>query len=244
MKKFLFDSYKLVAEKVLPTLKTNNFYKTGMLTVDEFKVAGDYLIKHCPKWSWSNSETKKILELKNIPLKDNRNILCDENIDNFVIKNYQVDSKNKLWQIDEMEEFEEPDLVQADEAMIHPKPQRRRYDISITYDNYYRTPRIWFLGTDENDYPIPNDKVLDDISVDHSKVTATIEIHPYYKINCISVHPCQHSSAMKFFIKKNIIKATESEDIEVISVDKYFLYFIKFMACIIPNLEFDFTKPI
>ena len=26
----------------------------------------------------------------------------------------------------------------------------RRYDISITYDNYYRTPRIWLFGFDEN----------------------------------------------------------------------------------------------
>ena len=40
------------------------------------------------------------------------------------------------------------------------KKKQKRYDISITYDKYYRTPRIWFLGTDENDYPIPNNKVL------------------------------------------------------------------------------------
>lgn len=26
----------------------------------------------------------------------------------------------------------------------------RRYDVSITYDNYYRTPRIWLFGFDEN----------------------------------------------------------------------------------------------
>ena len=26
-----------------------------------------------------------------------------------------------------------------------------------------------------------------------------------------------------------------------ISIEKYFLYFIKFVSCVIPNLEFDFT---
>jgi ubiquitin-like-conjugating enzyme ATG3 len=26
----------------------------------------------------------------------------------------------------------------------------RRYDVTITYDNYYRTPRIWLFGFDEN----------------------------------------------------------------------------------------------
>ena len=26
----------------------------------------------------------------------------------------------------------------------------RKYDLSISYDNYYRTPRIWLFGYDEN----------------------------------------------------------------------------------------------
>lgn len=26
----------------------------------------------------------------------------------------------------------------------------RRYDVSLTYDNYYRTPRVWLYGYDEN----------------------------------------------------------------------------------------------
>jgi ubiquitin-like-conjugating enzyme ATG3 len=30
----------------------------------------------------------------------------------------------------------------------------RRYDMSITYDNYYRTPRIWMFGYDENGSPL------------------------------------------------------------------------------------------
>jgi ubiquitin-like-conjugating enzyme ATG3 len=247
MKKFFYDSYKSVAEKILPPLKQHNFHKTGMLTVEEFKEAGDYLVDNYNKWSWSNTNKKKILEIKNIPLKDNSNILCNENIDNFVIKNYQTSNENSLWQIDDdMADYEEHNLIESDEATLNlrPPPAKRRYDISITYDKYYRTPRIWFLGTDENDYPIPNEKVLEDISIDHSNVTVTIEIHPYYKIHCISVHPCKHSSAMKFLINKNILKSVESGDNELISVEKYFIYFIKFMACIIPNLEFDFTKPI
>jgi len=30
----------------------------------------------------------------------------------------------------------------------------RRYDVSITYDNYYRTPRIWLYGFSENGSPL------------------------------------------------------------------------------------------
>lgn len=243
MKKFFYDKYKSVAEKIIPKLTDNNFYETGMLTIDEFKKAGDYLITNYPDWNWSNDTTKKILEIKNVHFKDNKNILCNENLDNFVIKNYQVNNDENLWQIDDDDMFSSSEQSKIT-SHRETKKKQKRYDISITYDKYYRTPRIWFLGTDENDYPIPNDKVLNDISSDHSKITVTIETHPYYKIKCISVHPCKHSNAMKFFIKKNIVKSTESGETEFITVEKYFIYFIKFMACIIPNLEFDFTKPI
>ena len=27
--------------------------------------------------------------------------------------------------------------------------QTRTYDLNITYDNYYRTPRLWLFGYDE-----------------------------------------------------------------------------------------------
>ena len=40
-KKSLFESYKNIAGKVMPTLKESNFSKTGMLTPDEFVKAGD-----------------------------------------------------------------------------------------------------------------------------------------------------------------------------------------------------------
>ena len=39
----LFQKYKTVADKFIPSLKSNNFLKTGMLTKDEFIEAGNYL---------------------------------------------------------------------------------------------------------------------------------------------------------------------------------------------------------
>ena len=105
MKKFFYDKYKSVAEKIIPKLTDNNFYETGMLTIDEFKKAGDYLVTNYPDWTWSNNTTKKILEIKNVPFKDNKNILCNENLDNFVIKNYQVNNDENLWQIDDEDMF-------------------------------------------------------------------------------------------------------------------------------------------
>ena len=34
-------------------------------------------------------------------------------------------------------------------ALRHPAVHRRTYDLSITYDKYYRTPRVWLFGYDE-----------------------------------------------------------------------------------------------
>jgi len=40
--------------------------------------------------------------------------------------------------------------LEGDQAEAGSLILARRYDISITYDNYYRVPRIWLFGFDEN----------------------------------------------------------------------------------------------
>lgn len=37
----------------------------------------------------------------------------------------------------------------------------RRYDVSISYDNYYRTPRIWLYGYDENGSPLDSTSIFE-----------------------------------------------------------------------------------
>lgn len=68
----------------------------------------------------------------------------------------------------------------------------RRYDVSITYDKYYQTPRIWLFGYDEAGGPLPPISIFDDIIQDYAKKTVTIEVHPHlstphgkYECNCI-----------------------------------------------------------
>lgn len=55
----------------------------------------------------------------------------------------------------------------------------RRYDVSITYDKYWQTPRIWLFGYDENGVPLPPQLIFEDIIQDYAKKTVTIEIHPH-----------------------------------------------------------------
>lgn len=42
-----------VAEYFTPVLKQSKFKQTGVLTPEEFVVAGDHLVHQCPTWSWS-----------------------------------------------------------------------------------------------------------------------------------------------------------------------------------------------
>ena len=78
-------------------------------------------------------------------------------------------------------------------------------------------------------------EMCEELSIEHAKITVTIDKHPYLNNKSISVHPCKHSNIMKKLIK------IELEKDEEINVEKYFIFFLKFVSCIIPTVDFDFT---
>jgi ubiquitin-like-conjugating enzyme ATG3 len=55
----------------------------------------------------------------------------------------------------------------------------RRYDVSITYDNYYRTPRVWLNGYNEDGSPLEPERIFEDVMQDYAKRTVTIDTHPH-----------------------------------------------------------------
>jgi ubiquitin-like-conjugating enzyme ATG3 len=81
--------------------------------------------------------------------------------------------------------------------------QVRTYDVMITYDKYYQTPRVWLIGYDENRTPLTPQHIFQDISADHAHKTVTIEpfIHSA-SLQAASVHPCKHASVMKKVIER------------------------------------------
>lgn len=81
--------------------------------------------------------------------------------------------------------------------------QVRTYDVMITYDKYYQTPRVWLLGYDENRTPLTPPQIFQDISADHAFKTVTIEAFPHSSsLQAASVHPCKHASVMKKVIER------------------------------------------
>ncbi|KAI0373942.1 hypothetical protein BV20DRAFT_961840 [Pilatotrama ljubarskyi] len=127
--------------------------------------------------------------------------------------------------MDEIPDMEEDDLEAGDEATAAPKAsagptrgivtadevgvakdnllQVRTYDVMITYDKYYQTPRIWLIGYDENGTPLTPSQIFQDVSADHAFKTVTIEAFPHSSsLQAASVHPCKHASVMKKVIER------------------------------------------
>lgn len=97
----------------------------------------------------------------------------------------------------------------------------RTYDVLITYDKYYQTPRLWLIGYDEastiylcsysssnnrdvqNRTPLTPNQIFEDVSADHALKTVTIEPFPHSStLQAASVHPCKHASVMKKVIER------------------------------------------
>eukprot|EP01099_Mayorella_cantabrigiensis_P003201 TRINITY_DN2488_c0_g3_i1.p1 TRINITY_DN2488_c0_g3~~TRINITY_DN2488_c0_g3_i1.p1 ORF type:complete len:177 (+),score=39.79 TRINITY_DN2488_c0_g3_i1:632-1162(+) len=111
----------------------------------------------------------------------------------------------------------------------------RTYDISITYDKYYRTPKVWLFGYDENHQPLKPQEVFSDISEDHAKKTVTVELHPHLNVSSAFIHPCQHANVMKKIIDRLQANGKEAR------VDQYLFLFLKFLSAVIPTIEYDNT---
>ncbi|CAG5116785.1 unnamed protein product, partial [Candidula unifasciata] len=115
--------------------------------------------------------------------------------------------------------------------------QTRTYDLNITYDKYYQTPRLWLFGYDENRKPLSVEQMYEDFSQDHAKKTVTMEAHPHLPgPPMASVHPCRHADVMKKIIQ------TVAEGGNELGVHMYLLIFLKFVQAIIPTIEYDYTR--
>ncbi|KAH3813580.1 ubiquitin-like-conjugating enzyme ATG3 [Dreissena polymorpha] len=115
--------------------------------------------------------------------------------------------------------------------------QTRTYDLNITYDKYYQTPRLWLYGYDENRKPLTVEQMYEDFSQDHAKKTVTMETHPHLPgPPMASVHPCRHADVMKKIIEMVAEGGNE------LGVHMYLMIFLKFVQAVIPTIEYDYTR--
>ncbi|GIX65522.1 autophagy-related protein 3 [Babesia caballi] len=148
------------------------FGEKGALSPAGFMAAGDAIIASDARWHWVSDHTGASMEC----------LVADKQY----LRAYDVPCL-RLRRISGSD-----DLYDHGTAA---KPQRL-YDISITYDRYYETPRIWLVGFNAFGLALPQDEMLQDVPPAYAGKTVTIARHPYTgKLN-MTVHPCYQMEAI------------------------------------------------
>ena len=128
----------------------------------------------------------------------------------------------------------------------------RTYDLSITYDKYYQTPRVWIIGyaSADSSQPLTSAQMFEDVMSDYANRTVTIDPHPHISGPHASIHPCQHGAVMKTIVK-NLMKGSEKDadgddegQVKGPNVEMYLFIFLKFVSSIIPTINYDFTMDV
>ena len=126
----------------------------------------------------------------------------------------------------------------------------RSYDVSITYDKYYQTPRVWLMGytDDGSNTPLTGDEMMEDVISDYAHRTVTVENHPHVSGPHASIHPCQHGAVMKTIVKNLTIDGGGDDgggnNNKGPSVEMYLFIFLKFVSSMIPTISYDFTMDV
>lgn len=71
------------------------------------------------------------------------------------------------------------EISESKPTLISNDHEKRYYDISITYDRYHHTPRLWLSGIKNDSTPLTNEEIFEDIMSDYAHKTVTIEEHPH-----------------------------------------------------------------
>ena len=276
-------------ENMYPTRKTSAFLEKGVLTPDEFVIAGDEIVFKCPTWQWESGdpqkrkpflpEDKQFLVTRNVPCQnrvstmENMMVMENDNDDDgdwlvsHVAKEQTLEDEFDILdeegevitnekpseQVVEEDEYAdmadyEDDNILDDEAAVAPADEDdnllkvRTYDLSITYDKYYQTPRVWMMGYSASQQPLSGPEMMEDVISDYANRTVTIENHPHVSGPHASIHPCQHGKVMKTIVR-NLMKATGDGD-EGPSVNLYLFIFLKFVSSMIPTINYDFTMDV
>ena len=294
----VFGQLRAAREYMYPTRKTSAFLEKGVLTPEEFVMAGDELVFKCPTWSWESGDPakqkpylpadKQYLVTRNVPCPSRvsgiENTLAMEGDDegdwlvSSVIKprsDEEIEDEFDILDEDgeilekkqpeeeavqeddddeyaDMDGFDDENVLEDDDAAAA-APQTsdgsddniikvRTYDLSITYDKYYQTPRVWMTGYNESQQPLTGKQMMEDVISDYANRTVTMEHHPHVTGTQASIHPCQHGKVMKTIVK-NLIKNTGDGD-EGPAVEMYLFIFLKFVSSMIPTISYDFTMDV
>jgi ubiquitin-like-conjugating enzyme ATG3 len=257
------DAYRGVVSMFSSVSNDSKFDSTGTLTPEEFVQAGDQLVYKFPTWQWCPATTKS-LEKPFLP-KDKqflitRGVSCPSRVrdlDHVLASSTREDAEGgwlvagitetntvKTKTTPSCSEFADLDKLLLEEdarppVVIAPPPDgTRTYDLSITWDKYYQTPRLWLFGYNEAGNPISDSEVYQDVLSEYVTKTVTVDAHPATGVRTASIHPCQHAKMMLKVISEWKAKG------HPVRPDLSLFVFLKFISGVVPTINYDFTMDI
>ncbi|KAL6926120.1 hypothetical protein ACO0SA_001661 [Hanseniaspora valbyensis] len=158
------------------------------------------------------------------------------------------DNNDNEYSLEELELEDDEDDTDSLSEDLKDSVNKRYYDLYILYSTSYKVPKLYLVGYNNEGQPLTPKEMLQDVSPEYRKKTATIEDLPVFKTKTpsISIHPCRHGDVMKLLMnrmkesKDDEVENEEQKD-ESISVDIYLVIFLKFMNSVVPTMQYDFT---
>jgi ubiquitin-like-conjugating enzyme ATG3 len=127
----------------------------------------------------------------------------------------------------------------------------RFYNIVVSYDQFYCSPRMYLFGykCGAQNVPLTKEEMMEDVYSANREKTATIDPHPFVKAPCISIHPCRHAEMMKRTLDRLESRFTEEqEDVPegeripfVFPTYMALFVFLKFITAVVPTIGYDVT---
>ncbi|ORM40569.1 Autophagy-related protein 3 [Babesia sp. Xinjiang] len=193
------------AGKLLPT--TGFYFEAkGALTPLEFMTAGDAIIANDQRWEWVLDYTGAAMDC----LPADKQFLRAYDIPCLGLPKFVTRELGDWTLCDADEQIPSPsDVAVQFGDSDDPKTcmenlydngvssrTQHRYDVSITYDRYYETPRIWLIGFNAFGLALSHHEMLQDVPCEYAGKTITIGRHPYTGELNMTVHPCYQMEAM------------------------------------------------
>ena len=265
-KRALYDSWKKLSTTLTGPKSVSNFQSTGTMTPKEFLEAGDALVQKLPVWEWAAGPVENQPYLP--PDKKYlvfRGAICLERAPDSSAANNETEAEDgwvstyadhvpqaKVEAAPQKEiNWDDDDDDDAAEDVAEDLQERkcRLYDVFVTYDQFYQSPRVYFLGYSETNHSqfLTREQMMEDVYATNREKTVTVDPHPFLKAPCISIHPCRHAETMKRTLEnlKDRLDSSQEDVPESERVDFVFptnlamFIFLKFISSVVPNIPIE-----
>ena len=178
-------------------------------------------------------QKKDIKDVCEVDMSENKKVVVIEIKDDY-IEGIEIDDSDKKDTTTTNQDHGFIVIEQEDDTIV----KTRMYDVMITYDFYYRVPRMWLVGYSESGNPLTDYEVKEDIMLDYIDKTVTIEKLANTGIKSVSIHPCK-TAMLLLKMMENFEKAGKKLDVE-----KSVVLLLKFLQSVVPTINYDFTLDI